>query len=86
MSMAIYDPGAASSVVKELLADWTVLTEKEIESTTGDRQFPEEKKVKPSEGSRKKDAFILFKDAVSRKFKFPFYQVEKYEVYDWGYF
>ncbi|KAH7274948.1 hypothetical protein B0J15DRAFT_473864 [Fusarium solani] len=79
MGMAIYEPGAAASVVKELLADWTVLTEKEIESTTGDGQCPEQKEADTSERSQNKDAFIFLKDAVGRKFKLPFYQVEKFE-------
>ena len=78
--MAIYEPGAAASVVKELLADWTVLTEKEIESTTGDEQRPEQKEADTSEGSQYKDAFIFFKDVLGRKFKLPFYQVENSEV------
>ncbi|KAL6353620.1 hypothetical protein LRP88_14118 [Fusarium phalaenopsidis] len=77
--MAIYEPGAAASVVKELLADWTALTEKEIESTTGDGQRPEPKEADTSEGSQNKDAFVFLKDAVGRKFKLPFYQVEKFE-------
>jgi hypothetical protein len=32
MQLAIYNPGAASLLVQELLADWTILTEKEIKS------------------------------------------------------
>lgn len=78
--MAIYDPGATGSVVKELLADWTVLTEKEIESTTADRQCPEQKEGESSGGSETKDTFVFLKDAVGRKFKLPFYKVEKFEV------
>ncbi|RSL49419.1 hypothetical protein CEP54_012448 [Fusarium duplospermum] len=77
--MAIYDPGAATSVVKELLADWTVLTVKEIESTTGDKPCPEQKEASASEESQNMDEFISFTDALSRKFKFPFYKVEKFE-------
>ncbi|RSL82859.1 hypothetical protein CEP51_004873 [Fusarium floridanum] len=77
--MAIYDPGAATSVVKELLADWTVLTVKEIESTAGERPSPEEKDASASEEPQNKDEFISFTDALSRKFKFPFYKVEKFE-------
>ncbi|KAL2691381.1 hypothetical protein Neosp_001766 [[Neocosmospora] mangrovei] len=92
MSMTIYNPGATGSVVKELLADWTVLTEKEIESTTTEGQCPEQKDGKSSEGqcpekkdgessegSQNKDGFVFLKDALGRKFKLPFYKVEKFE-------
>ncbi|KAH6894640.1 hypothetical protein B0T10DRAFT_258214 [Thelonectria olida] len=79
MKMAIYEPGAASSLVKELIADWTLLTEKEIESITSDEQSSKEKEAQVSAESKKDDRFIQFKDAVGRKFKFPFHRVKTWE-------
>lgn len=80
MQLALYNPGAASSLVKELLADWTVLTEKEIESVTSDSQSSEQEEAKAPNESEKTNEFIYFEDALGRKYTFPFYCVKKYQV------
>ncbi|KAH8683992.1 hypothetical protein BGZ61DRAFT_549741, partial [Ilyonectria robusta] len=80
MQIALYNPGAASSLVKELLADWTVLTEKEIESVTSDSQSSEQEEAKTSNESEKTKEFIYFEDAVGRRYTFPFYRVKSYQV------
>ncbi|KAL6408842.1 hypothetical protein AUP68_07788 [Ilyonectria robusta] len=79
MQIALYNPGAASSLVKELLADWTVLTEKEIESVTSDSQSSEQEEAKTSNESEKTKEFIYFEDAVGRRYTFPFYRVKSYQ-------
>ncbi|KAJ3530579.1 hypothetical protein NM208_g9264 [Fusarium decemcellulare] len=78
MIRTIYNPGAASSLIKELLAEWTLLVEKEIESTTDDRPEPEQKEANVPENPQA-GALIYFKDAVGRKFKFPFHRVKSYK-------
>lgn len=80
IQIALYNPGAASSLVKELLADWTVLTEKEIESVTDDSQGSKQKEEKASNESQEVKEILFFTDAVGRKFTFPFHRVKEYEV------
>ncbi|KAK7421610.1 hypothetical protein QQX98_002077 [Neonectria punicea] len=77
MKVAIYDPGVASSIIEELLADWTVLTGKEIESVTNKKPGHEQKET---DASHKEEGILHFQDAVGRKFKFPFYRVKTWEV------
>ncbi|KAH6962072.1 hypothetical protein BKA56DRAFT_499202 [Ilyonectria sp. MPI-CAGE-AT-0026] len=80
IQIALYNPGAASSLVRELLADWTVLTEKEIESVTDDSQGSKQKEEKTSNESQEVKEIVYFTDAVGRKFTFPFHRVKEYEV------
>lgn len=80
MQMAICNPGAATSLITELLADWTALSEKEIQSITSDAQAPESKGSNDVKDPENVGEMIQFEDAVGRKFLFPFYRVKKYKV------
>ena len=80
MGMTIHDPGAVSLLIDELLADWTVLTEDEIKGIVNDRPDSERKGAEISKESQKKKEYIYLKDAVGRKFKFPFGRVQTWEV------
>jgi hypothetical protein len=65
-------PVEVSSVVEELLAEWTTLTEDEI-AGVGEKG--------PS-GSKPKVPAIKFKDAVGRNFSFPYHLVQTWAVSD----
>jgi hypothetical protein len=65
-------PVEVSSVVEELLAEWTTLTEDEI-AGVGEKG--------PS-GSKPKVPAIKFKDAVGRKYSFPYHLVQTWAVSD----
>ncbi|KAF4461324.1 hypothetical protein FALBO_11883 [Fusarium albosuccineum] len=79
MIRTIFNPGAASSLVNELLAEWTLLAEKEIESTPDDQLGRKQKEANAPENSQKPGACIYFKDALGRKFNFPFHRVKTYK-------
>lgn len=82
MGMTIYSPGAATSLVKVLLSDWTVLTEGEIQTVTGDKQIPKDEEPKTFEISQEQKETICFRNTAGQKFRFPFNRVKTYEVRD----
>ncbi|KAI1373083.1 hypothetical protein F4677DRAFT_430194 [Hypoxylon crocopeplum] len=63
----------AESVVNELLSEWTTLTEDEINSKGKD----EDAETPPEKSDRE---FVFFKDAVGRKFQFPFHAAKEWVV------
>ncbi|KAI0108613.1 hypothetical protein GGR51DRAFT_514402 [Nemania sp. FL0031] len=70
----------ASTIVNELLSEWTSLTEAEIEGTNKIKQ--QEKKPVDEEASDTaygKVQTINFKDAVGRKFEIPFHLVQEWK-------
>lgn len=77
-------PVQTSSVVNELLAEWTTLTEEEIEDIAMDRPKKrtagEEATEAQERETKTKQAPVLFKDAVGRKFSFPFHLVRTWSV------
>ncbi|CCT72756.1 uncharacterized protein FFB20_05551 [Fusarium fujikuroi] len=79
LQIAIYEPGAGQILIDRLLADWTCLYNDEV---TGNFVYkPETENVRPSSpASAQKDAVIRFKDAVGRKFTFPYHLVKKWEA------
>ncbi|EXL74302.1 hypothetical protein FOPG_10591 [Fusarium oxysporum f. sp. conglutinans race 2 54008] len=80
LQIAIYEPGAGAALIETLLADWTCLSKEEI--TGKSIHKPETEQVRPgSPGSTQRDvAGIRFKDAVGRKFTFPYHLVKKWEA------
>ncbi|EWY82740.1 hypothetical protein FOYG_14835 [Fusarium oxysporum NRRL 32931] len=79
LQIAIYEPGAGAALIETLLADWTCLSKEEITGTSIHK--PGTEQVRPgSPGSTQRDvAGIRFKDAVGRKFTFPYHLVQKWE-------
>ncbi|CVL03401.1 uncharacterized protein FPRN_11754 [Fusarium proliferatum] len=79
LQIAIYEPGAGQILIERLLADWTCLDNDEA---TGNFVCkPETENVRPSSpASAQNDAVIRFKDAVGRKFTFPYHLVKKWEA------
>ncbi|KAJ0148883.1 hypothetical protein HZ326_8528 [Fusarium oxysporum f. sp. albedinis] len=73
LQITIYEPGAGAALIETLLANWTCLSKEEI--TRKSIHKPETEQVRPgSPGSTQRDvAGILFKDAVGRKFTFPYH-------------
>ncbi|KAF5593145.1 uncharacterized protein FSUBG_9926 [Fusarium subglutinans] len=80
LQMAIYEPGAGQLLVDTLLADWTCLSHDEATGTFVCK--PEIDKVRPSSlAPKQSDARVVrFKDAVGRKFTFPYPLVQKWEA------
>ncbi|KAF5989482.1 hypothetical protein FBULB1_910 [Fusarium bulbicola] len=80
LQMAIYEPGAGQLLVDTLLADWTCPSH--VEATGTFVRKPEIDKVRPSSPAPKQsDARVVrFKDAVGRKFTFPYPLVQKWEA------
>lgn len=70
LAVVIAKPVKVSSVVDELLGEWTNLTEEEIAGTveTG------------ASGSKAVVPPVKFKDSVGRKFSFPFHMVQQWHV------
>ncbi|KAI0451939.1 hypothetical protein F5B21DRAFT_485137 [Xylaria acuta] len=72
-------PPAASTVINELLSEWTTLTEGEIEGI--DRVKQQEKKPNHESASDAADdevRMVNFKDAVGRKFELPFHLIQEW--------
>ncbi|KAH7150995.1 hypothetical protein DER46DRAFT_614143 [Fusarium sp. MPI-SDFR-AT-0072] len=83
LQIAIYEPGAGAALIETLLADWTSLSNDEI--TGNFTPKPETERVRPSSPvSAPKDpkdiAGIRFKDAIGRKFTFPYHLVQEWEA------
>ncbi|KAF4502590.1 hypothetical protein FAGAP_1176 [Fusarium agapanthi] len=80
LQMAIYKPGAGQLLVDTLLADWTCLSNDEATGTFVCK--PEKEKVRPSSPAPEQSdvTVIRFKDAVGRKFTFPYHLVQKWEA------
>ena len=72
LTTMIQKPVEVSSVVDELLAEWTTLTEDEIAGVV----------VKEPNGFKAKVPLIKFDDAVGRKFSFPYHLCETWAVSD----
>lgn len=79
LQIAIYEPGAGQLLIDTLLAEWTCLPKDEITGTFVRK--PETGQVKPSSPvpTQKDVVGIRFKDAVGRKFTFPYHLVQKWE-------
>ncbi|RBR15705.1 hypothetical protein FVER53590_13369 [Fusarium verticillioides] len=79
VQIAIYEPGAGANLVDILLSDWTSLSSEEITGTYIHK--PETEETKPSSPAPAKEdvAVIRFKDAVGRKFTFPYHLVQRWE-------
>ncbi|KAI7759001.1 hypothetical protein LZL87_009996 [Fusarium oxysporum] len=83
LQIAIYEPGAGAALIETLLADWTSLSNDEITGNVTPK--PETERVRPSSPvSAPKDpkdiAGIRFKDAIGRKFTFPYHLVQEWEA------
>ncbi|KAI1841930.1 hypothetical protein JX266_011900 [Neoarthrinium moseri] len=66
----VREPAKRSSVVNELLAEWTTLAEDEIEVALSESEQP---------GNESEVQVIHFKDAVGRKFSFPWAVAKKWK-------
>jgi hypothetical protein len=71
-----------SSVVNELLAEWTTLTEDEIEDIAPDHVQNEKEEATQSKakGKKPKEKPINFKDCIGRKFSLPFHLAMTWQV------
>ncbi|KAJ4044532.1 hypothetical protein NW761_008557 [Fusarium oxysporum] len=79
LQTAIYESGAGEVLVDTLLADWTSLSKEEI--TGKPVSMPGTEPVKPSvsDNPQKDVPGIHFKDAIGRKFTFPYHVVQTWE-------
>ncbi|KAF4954322.1 hypothetical protein FGADI_5345 [Fusarium gaditjirri] len=80
LQIAIYEPGAGQLLIDTLLADWTCLSKEEIAGTFARKLETEEVRPISPVPTQKDVAGIRFKDAVGRKFTFPYYLVQKWEA------
>ncbi|KAF5648943.1 hypothetical protein F52700_762 [Fusarium sp. NRRL 52700] len=80
LETAIYEPGAGQLLIDTLLADWTCLSEDEM--TGNIMRKPGTEKVRPRSPSPAQSDVedIHFKDAIGRKFMFPYHLVQKWEA------
>ncbi|KAF5981882.1 hypothetical protein FCOIX_4021 [Fusarium coicis] len=79
VQIAIYEPGAGATLVDILLSDWTSLSKEEITGTYIRKPGTEEAKPSSPAPAQEDIAVIRFKDAVGRKFTFPYHLVQKWE-------
>ncbi|KAF5559916.1 hypothetical protein FNAPI_4496 [Fusarium napiforme] len=78
LQIAIYEPGAGQLLIDRLLADWTCLSYEEVTGTLVRK--PETEDVRPSSPpSAQHNAVIRFKDAVGRRYGFPYHLVQTLE-------
>ncbi|KAF5591044.1 hypothetical protein FPANT_5777 [Fusarium pseudoanthophilum] len=79
LQIAIYNPGEGQHLVDILLADWICLSEREI--TAPLVRKPEKEESRPSSPIPAQSAVpcIRFRDAINRKYTFPYSLVHKWE-------
>ncbi|PNP51267.1 hypothetical protein FNYG_15913 [Fusarium nygamai] len=78
VQIAICEPGAGQLLIDRLLADWTCLSYEEVTGTFVRK--PETENARPSSlPSAQQDAVIRFKDAVGRRYRFPYHLVQTLE-------
>ncbi|KAI8628741.1 hypothetical protein F5Y19DRAFT_112493 [Xylariaceae sp. FL1651] len=72
-------PPAASTVVNELLSEWTTLTEDEIEGISSIEQKAKKSSDKPRSSSEDDEVqMVMFEDAIGRKFELPFHLIREW--------
>ncbi|KAF9773253.1 hypothetical protein IL306_008976 [Fusarium sp. DS 682] len=80
LQTAIYEPGASSILVNELLADWTTLSEEEITRDTKIEPNSTQEELDAHRNPKEVQQNITFTDAFGRKFKFPFSRSKIWQV------